>query len=112
MSDKALAVTDATFAAEVLKSDLPVVVDLWAPWCGPCRMVSPIIEQLAAENAGKVKVVKVNVDENTEMAGRYGVSAIPTVLVFKGGQELQRLRMVGVQTKAAYQKAMNDAASS
>ena len=85
------AVTDQTFKTEVLQSDLPVVVDFWAPWCGPCRMMSPIIDAAAEALAGKVKFVKVNTDENAEFAGQYGVMAIPTMIVFRGGEEKDRL---------------------
>lgn len=80
-----LHVTDASFEAEVLKSDLPVVVDFWAEWCGPCRMIAPVLEALAQEYAGKVKIVKVNVDENSVSAATYGVRGIPTLLLFKAG---------------------------
>jgi thioredoxin 1 len=80
------AVTDATFDQEVLRSSLPVLVDFWAPWCGPCRMVEPILEKLAPELAGRLRVVKLNVDENPATAQRYGVQSIPTMLVVKNGQ--------------------------
>ncbi|RTK99552.1 MAG: thioredoxin TrxA [Proteobacteria bacterium] len=83
-----LHVTDASFEAEVLKSDLPVVVDFWAEWCGPCRMIAPVLEALAQEYAGKVKIVKVNVDENSVSAATYGVRGIPTLLLFKAGNVL------------------------
>ncbi|RLC93199.1 MAG: thioredoxin [Chloroflexi bacterium] len=79
-------VNDGTFEQEVLKSDLPVVVDFWAPWCGPCRMVSPIVEKLSEEYKGKVKFCKLNVDENPEMARQYKVMSIPILLFFKQGQ--------------------------
>ena len=92
-------VTDATFADEVERSPLPVLVDLWAPWCGPCRMVAPTIDQLAAELAGRVRVAKMNVDENPATSARFGVRSIPTLLVFKAGREVDRI--VGVQPKAA-----------
>jgi thioredoxin 1 len=82
----AINITDQTFDQEVLKSSLPAVVDFWAPWCGPCRMVGPIIDKLSEEYKGKVKVCKLNVDENHDMAGKYQVMSIPTVLFFKGGQ--------------------------
>ncbi len=78
--------TDSNFDAEVLKSDLPVLVDFWAPWCGPCRMVGPIVEQLATELQGKLKVVKVNTDENQSVAVRYGIRSIPTLGIFKNGK--------------------------
>ena len=78
--------TDNNFDQEVLKSDLPVLVDFWAPWCGPCRMVGPIVEQLATELQGKLKVVKVNTDENQSVAVRYGIRSIPTLGIFKDGK--------------------------
>lgn len=77
--------TDTNFDQEVLKSDLPVLVDFWAPWCGPCRMVSPVVEELAEELTGKLKVVKVNTDENQEIAVKYGIRSIPTLGIFKDG---------------------------
>jgi len=91
-------VTDANYAAEVEASAVPVLLDLWAAWCGPCRMVAPIVEALAGELAGRVKVGKLNVDENPSTAGRFGVRSIPTLLVLKGGREVDR--MVGVLPKA------------
>src|SRR5215469_16445281 len=93
-----VAVSDASFAEEVERSPLPVLVDLWAPWCGPCRMVAPVIEELAAEMAGRVRVAKLNVDENPVTAARFHVQSIPTLLVLKGGREMERI--VGVQPKA------------
>jgi len=92
-----VAVTDATFAAEVERSPLPVLVDAWAAWCGPCRMIAPVIDELASELAGRVKVAKLNVDENPAMASRFGLRSIPTLLVIKGGREVDRL--IGVQPK-------------
>jgi thioredoxin 2 len=90
-------VNDATFAEEVERSPLPVLVDLWAEWCGPCRMIAPAIEQLAAELAGRVRVAKLNIDENPETPSRFGVRSIPTLLVFKDGREADRL--VGAMPK-------------
>ena len=95
--NKPMAVTDATFSAEVERSPLPVLLDLWAPWCGPCHMVAPVLEELADEMAGRVRVAKVNVDENPATASRFQVRSIPTLLVLKKGEELER--MVGVQPK-------------
>jgi thioredoxin 2 len=90
-------VTDATFAQDVEGSPVPVLVDAWAPWCGPCHMIAPIIDQLAAELAGRVRVVKLNVDDNPRTAARFDLRSIPTLLVLKGGREIDRL--VGVQPK-------------
>ncbi len=91
-------VTDATFGAEVERWPLPVVVDLWAPWCGPCRMIAPVIDRLASELAGRVRFAKLNVDENPVTASRFGARSIPTLLVLEGGREVDRL--VGVQPRA------------
>ena len=112
MKDAVLEVTDATFEAEVLKAELPVVVDMWAPWCGPCRMVSPTIDELGRENAGKIKTCKVNVDENPDCAAKYGINAIPTILFFKNGEEAQHLRMIDVQSKSAYQATIDELSGS
>jgi thioredoxin 1 len=98
MSDAIITGTDATFDAEVLKSDLPVLVDFWAPWCGPCLMVAPVIDELAEANKGKLKVVKMNVDENGQMPQTYGVMAIPTLILFKGGELKEKI--VGALPKA------------
>ncbi|GIW93486.1 MAG: thioredoxin [Pirellulaceae bacterium] len=102
---KAIEFTDANFSSEVLQSDVPVLVDFWAPWCGPCRQIAPTIEALAEENAGKVKVGKVNVDDNPQIAQQYGISSIPTLLFFKGGQVVQRF--VGLQPKSRLQETID-----
>ena len=81
------AVTDASFEQDVLKSDLPVLIDFWAPWCGPCRMVAPIVDEIASEFEGKIKVFKLNTDENPNVASQYGIRSIPTLMIFKGGQK-------------------------
>lgn len=84
----AASVTDSTFKQEVLESDVPVLVDFWAPWCGPCRMVAPIVDEIASQYDGQVKVVKVNTDENPSVASQYGIRSIPTLMIFKGGQRV------------------------
>ena len=98
VSNKPVTVTDATFAAEVERSPLPVLLDMWAPWCGPCQMIAPVLEEIAAEMAGRVRVAKLNVDENPATATRFNARSIPTLLVLKAGQEVDRI--VGVQPKA------------
>ncbi|WP_088340348.1 thioredoxin [Robiginitalea sediminis] len=103
----ALEITDATFDEVVLKSDKPVLVDFWAAWCGPCRMVGPIIEELSQEYNGKAVVGKVDVDANMEFAAKYGVRNIPTVLVFKNGEIVNR--QVGVSPKQVYADAIDAA---
>lgn len=99
--------TDANFQAEVLSSPVPVLVDFWAEWCGPCRMLSPTIDQLAEELKGQVKVGKMNTDENREIPVKFNINAIPTVLLFKGGQLAHRF--VGLQPKANFVNAINAA---
>mgnify|MGYP000514471970 CR=1 FL=1 len=101
----ALQITDASFDEVVLKSDKPVLVDFWATWCGPCRMLGPVIEELATEYEGRVVVGKVDVDNNQEFAAKYGVRNIPTVLVFKDGEVVGR--QVGVAPKKTYIDALD-----
>jgi thioredoxin 1 len=98
MSDAIITGTDATFDAEVLKSALPALVDFWAPWCGPCQMIAPLVEEIAESHKGKLKVVKMNVDENVQTPQTYGVMAIPTLILFKGGQPQEKV--VGFESKA------------
>jgi thioredoxin 2 len=99
VATKPAVVSDATFAAEVERSPVPVLVDMWAPWCGPCRMVAPTLDQLAVELSGRVRIAKMNVDENPATSSRFGVRSIPTLLIFRDGREVDRI--VGVQSKAA-----------
>ncbi|MGD1698997.1 thioredoxin [Dapis sp. BLCC M229] len=84
----AVPVTDSSFNQQVLESELPVLVDFWAPWCGPCRMVAPVVEEIAEQYKGKIAVVKLNTDENPNVASQYGIRSIPTLMIFKGGQRV------------------------
>jgi thioredoxin 1 len=105
MSGAVSDVTDNSFQAEVIESEVPVLVDFWAPWCGPCRMLAPTIEKLAGELGDQVKIGKMNTDENQDTPGGLRISAIPTVLIFHGGQEVDRL--VGVNTEAKFKTALS-----
>lgn len=100
----ARAVTDDTFDTEVLQSDKPVLVDFWAPWCGPCRQVSPIIEEIASENAEALDVVKVNTDENPRTSAAYGITSIPTLNVYKGGELVKQI--IGARPKPVLLKEL------
>ena len=98
--------TDATFEADVLNSDKIVLVDFWAPWCGPCRAVAPVLEELATEHADKIRVVKLNTDENHQVTGRYGIVSIPTMHVYKGGEVVKTL--VGAMPKPRLVRELED----
>ena len=91
--------TDENFDSEVIKSDTPVLVDFWAPWCGPCKMIAPIVEEISSEYDGRLKVGKVNTDDNQKVASDYGVMSIPTLMIFKGGEVVERI--IGAQPKGA-----------
>jgi thioredoxin 2 len=105
LSHKPAVVTDATFAAQVEQSPVPVLVDMWAPWCGPCKMIAPLLEELASELGGRVRVLKLNVDDNPRTAARFNVQGIPSLLLFNGGREVDR--MVGVQPKDEILRHLN-----
>jgi thioredoxin 1 len=104
---KLVELSDQTFQTEVLQSAQPVLVDFWAPWCGPCRMIAPLVEQLAEENAGSIKVVKMNIDDSPGIAASLGINSIPTLMIFKGGQVVDRF--IGVQPKTRLQNAIDEA---
>lgn len=101
---KPITLTDANFEEEVLQSDVPVLIDFWAVWCGPCRIIAPVVEELAEEYDGKVKVGKLDVDENQESAVKYGVRSIPTLLIFKGGEVADTI--IGAVPKAQIQQRL------
>jgi thioredoxin 1 len=100
MSDAIITGTDAAFDADVIKSELPVLVDFWAPWCGPCHMIAPVVDEIAESHKGKLKVVKMNVDENAQVPQAYGIMAIPTLILFKGGEVKEKI--VGFMPKAKF----------
>lgn len=103
----AVAVTDANFETEVLRGNVPVVVDFWAEWCGPCRLVDPVLDELAAEYGDRIKVTKLNVDENPTTSAKFGVRSIPTIMFFKGGQLVDRV--IGAASKADLKKRFDAA---
>ena len=104
---KVTELTQTSFQADVLQCKMPVLVDFWAPWCGPCRRIAPLVEQLAIEYAGKVKFAKIDVDQSQELAGSYGVMNIPTLMIFKGGGVVERF--TGIPDSALLKDAINQA---
>jgi thioredoxin 1 len=106
MSEHVKAITDSNFETEVMKSDLPVLVDFWAEWCGPCRMMTPVVESVAQKFAGTAKIVKLNVDDNPSVTQRFGIKGIPTMIVFKGGKEAERL--VGATNEQAVARIIEE----
>ncbi len=104
----AMQITDATFNDSVLKSDIPVLLDFWAPWCGPCRAVGPIVDELATEYEGRVLIAKMNVDENPNTPGKFGIRAIPTLIIFKGGEVVEQI--TGAVTKDALKEKLDQKA--
>lgn len=105
MSNKTVMVTDANFEEEVIKSDIPVLVDFWAEWCMPCKMIAPTLREIAEEMEGKLKIAKLNVDNAPQTAGQYGIRSIPTLLIFKSGSVAEQ--MIGAIPKSAIQEKIN-----
>ena len=106
MSEHVKDVSDGTFETEVMKSDVPVLVDFWAEWCGPCRMMTPVVESVAQKFAGKAKIVKINVDDNQSVTQRFGIKGIPTMIVFKDGKEAERI--VGATNEGAVSRIIEE----
>lgn len=106
-SDSILELSDASFESDVINSDVPVLVDFWAPWCGPCRAVAPIVEEISEAYDGKIKVGKLNVDENPSITMKFGIRSIPTLLVFKGGEAVEQI--IGAVPKGEIEKAVDKA---
>jgi thioredoxin 1 len=107
MAGEPLEVSDASFETDILKSEIPALVDFWAAWCGPCRAVAPVVEELARDYAGKVKVAKMNVDENAKTPAKYGIRAIPTLIIFKDGQVVEQI--TGAVSKNVIETAIKKA---
>lgn len=107
MAQYTVAITDTSFETEVLQSELPVLVDFWAPWCGPCKMIGPVLEEYAKENQGRIKIAKLNVDEEKQWAGQFGVMSIPTMILFHKGQPVGQL--VGFRPKNELAQILNGA---
>lgn len=106
MTDKTVTVTDANFEEEVIKSDIPVLVDFWAAWCMPCKMLTPILKEIAEEMEGKIKIAKLNVDNSPQSAGQYGIRSIPSLLIFKSGSVIEQ--MIGALPKKTIQQKIDN----